>query len=207
MEQFPSNSRTSREQKEVPEEKKVLKLVETPVSRRKKTIGSRLRDLFEGNGVLDYVMNEVLVPAFKDTINDAVTSGMQRLVWGQNENQPRRGARTSAFGTPRHTNYSRYSTPSPVSNVRPLPRRPTGQNDFDDIVIATRVEAEKIINQLRYLISNYGHATVRDLLESVGETFHHTDERFGWTSLDMAGLRRVSNGYLLNLPPTEPLEY
>lgn len=215
MDQFPSNSRESKittTPPESPTEKNILKLVDTPVIRRKQTLGSRLRELlFDGNHVFDYVVQEVLVPAFKDTVSDAVSTAMERLVFGENSDRPRRSRssnRPSVFGGgPGHTNYNRYSSqPTVPNNVRTLPRRVREQNDFDDIIIATRLEAQRILDQMDKLIAKYGQVSVRDLYEMVGEQFHHTDNLFGWTDLSRAGMSRVSNGYLLNLPKTEALE-
>lgn len=216
MDAFPSNSHEQRvpraEEPKKPDLKVVEKVIEGSVVRRKKTLGARLREmLFDGReGVLEYVIQDVLVPAFKDTISDAVSTGVERLVFGEEaKTRPRRSSnRPSVFGNSgNHTNYTRYSSSSSrPDNVRQLPRRSRSSHEFDEIILATRVEAQNILDGLQKLINKYGMVSVRELYEMVGEPFHHTDERYGWTDLSDAGYKRVSNGFLLMLPKTEVLD-
>lgn len=213
MENYPSNSRESRDLRAVPdpEEKHFEKIVDTPPIRRKKTLGSRVRDLFfQGDNVFEYVVREVLVPAFKDTMSDAVSSTMERMLFGENgERRTRRTpSRSSAFGSPGHTNYTRYSSTSTSrENTRPIPVRNRVSNDFDELIFATKLEANRILDQMDEAIRKYGHVSVRDLYEMVGEQFHYTDEKYGWTDLRRASTRRIANGgYLLDLPKVEVLE-
>jgi hypothetical protein len=218
MEAFPSNSHEQRvpraeEPAKKPELKVVEKVIDGPVVRRKKSLGARIREmLFDGReGVLEYVIQDVLVPAFKDTISDAVSTGVERLVFGEDaKTRPRRSSnRSSVFGnnSGNHTNYTRYSSSSSrPDNVRQLPRRSRASHEFDEIILATRVEAENILNGLNKLVNRYGMVSVRELYEMVGEPFHHTDEKWGWTDLSDAGYKRVSNGFMLVLPRTEALD-
>lgn len=211
MESFPSNSR---ELRAVPDpedktEKKIEKLVDNPVARRKKTLGSRLRELmFNGDNIVEYVVQDVILPAFKETLTEAVGGALDRALFGENgDRRPRRSGRPSAFGGTAHTNYNRYSTPAPSRNapVRAIPSRRS--NDFEDIIFATKVEANRILDQMDRLVDKYGQVTARDVYEMVGESFHYTDEKYGWTDLSRASTRRLNNGgYLLVLPRIEVLE-
>ena len=87
-----------------------------------------------------------------------------------------------------------------------MSRRAKATHNFDEIILATRHEAEEVIDRLFDLISRYETATVADLYELVGEDRSYTDDKWGWTDIRGAGVQRVRNGYLLNLPRPEPLD-
>lgn len=211
MDEFPSNSQNPRPaQPEKPPEKVVTKIVEGTVSRRKKPLGARLREMFFADSevsVLDYVMGEVLVPAFKDMVTDAVSQGFERMIYGETRPGRRRpnSSSSGAFGSnPNRVDYSRYS--SSRRDDRPV-RRSRSSHEFDEIVLSSRSEAQDVIDSLINYIQKYGRTSVADLYELVGETPHHTDSKWGWTDLDDARVRRVGNdSYLLDLPKNEPID-
>jgi hypothetical protein len=213
MEAFPSNSR---EQKPVPEpneEKVVPKVVTGEATRRKKPISSRFREMFFGDdtkGVFDYVVGDVLVPALKDMIADSVSQGVERMVFGESRTASRRspGSRPGAFGNSNRTNYTNYSAPGQTRREEPvrMSRRTRAAHNFDDVILPSRAEAMRVLEELDVIIRKYEIATVRDLYEMTALEFHHTDEKWGWMDLQDAGVRRISNGYLLILPKPEPID-
>ena len=69
-----------------------------------------------------------------------------------------------------------------------------------DIVLASRSDAEAVLTQLRSLLNDYGVVTVSDLYDLVGVTSNFTDNKFGWTDLKTAVIKGVRTGYLLDLP-------
>ena len=87
-----------------------------------------------------------------------------------------------------------------------MSRRARGSHDFADIILATRVEAEEVIDKLFSLVSQYEQATVGDLYEMLGVERSFTDEKWGWDDLRGAGVSRISSGYLLDLPRPIPLD-
>jgi hypothetical protein len=215
MDSFPSNSHQSRTQPaEKAPEKVILRVVEGDVVRRKRPLGTRIREMFLGDdtkGVAEYVITDVLVPAWKDMVADAVSQGIERMIFGETRPPGRRGGtRSSTFNNNTgHVNYSRYGS---NSNRREDPRstgpsrRARATHDFDEIIIPTRREAEEVIEQLDIILEKYESVSVKDLYELVGVDSHYTDEKWGWTELRGASVSRISNGYLLNLPKTEPLD-
>jgi hypothetical protein len=214
MENFPSNSREPRvEVKEPTEEKRVQKVVEGSVVRRKKPIGRQFSEIFFGErakNVLEYVVMDVLIPAARDMVYDSFTQGVQRAIYGGNRPPMRSNTRQSAFGGGGNSQvpYNRYSTPTGPSRRderAPMSRRARTNHDFDEIVIPSRAEAEDVIDQMFQMLERYGQVSVKELYELVGENYHYTDEKWGWTDLRGAGVRRIADGYLLDLPRTEPL--
>lgn len=220
MENFPPNSQRSKaeagdkikSEPKTDEVKKVTKVVEGDVVRQKKPITRRLKDTFVGGdakAVWGFVVMDVLVPAGKDMIADAFSQGVERMIYGEARSVSRRtGARPG--GPSGYVSYDRYSR-GPVGSYRreeprEVSRRARASHDFDEIVLATRVEAETVIDRLFDLVSRYETATVADLYELVGVSGSYTDDKWGWTDIRGAGVDRVRNGYLLNLPKPSPLD-
>lgn len=211
MVNYPGNSRKARDEGKEPEKvKKVEKVISGDVTRRKKPWGRRFIETFVGGdnagGVLSYIIQDVLVPAAKDTITDVVTQGIERTLYGETRN---RGS-SRRLG-PSYTSYNRYSSVrSPLQRreePRPeMSRRARAIHDFDEIVLATRAEGEEVIDSMFEILKQYDAVTVSDLYELIGQSGNFTDEKFGWTDLRGAGVTRIKGGYLLNLPRTEALD-
>lgn len=219
MENYPNNSykaktaKPAKDEQEV-EPKKVEKVVAGEVVRRKKPLGKRFAETFIGGdakSVMGYVMMDVLLPAAKDTIADAVSQGIERMLFGEVRSTSRRtGVRPS--GSNGYVSYNRYTPNSSRipdhrrEDPRNASRRARNSHNFDEIILPTRVEAEEVIDNLFQLLSKYDQATVSDLYDLVGVTGDYTDEKWGWTDIRGAGVTRIRNGYLLDLPKPEPLD-
>jgi hypothetical protein len=87
-----------------------------------------------------------------------------------------------------------------------MSQRGRAKHDFDEIVLDQRAEAEEVIDRLYDVVSRYEQATVADLYDLVGLSSTHTDHKWGWTDLRGAGVSRIRDGYLLDLPDPEPLD-
>ncbi len=215
MEELPSNAHSARRQgSNDAGDKKIERVVVGPVSRRRKPLGARLREMFvAGNtdSVAQYVLFDVILPAAKDAIADAVSQGIEKMLFGEARSTSRRtGARPGSSG---YVSYNRYgpqqrnwSPTSPRDSQRQQTTRTRTNHNFDDVILATRAEAEEVVDNLFNLVNKYEQATVSDLCELVGIPSNFTDEKWGWTNIRGAGVTRVSNGYLLDLPRPEPLD-
>lgn len=211
MEEFPGNSRERKTGKGGPDKKeKVEPVVRGEVVRRKKPLGRRFAETFvqgDARSVWGYVMFDVLLPAAKDAMADAMSQGVEKMLFGEARSASRR---TGRHGAREHISYDRFAK----DRDRPLDRRDVSRerhsrrarHDFGEFVLKTRVEAEEVIDRLYDLISKYEAVTVADLYDLVGETSDATDVEWGWTELRGSGIQRVRDGYLLNLPRPEPLD-
>ena len=215
MDQFPSNSnfeQTRREPKvkaEAKPEKKVESVVTGRVLRKKTSLGRRFLNTFvagDGQGVWHYVLLDVVVPAVKDVIADAVSQGVERMIFGEARSTSRRtGQRPS--GSSGYVSYNRFSSPRRDTVSSPiLSRQARATHNFDEIILATRAEAGEVIDRLVELVAQYEQATLGDLYSLIGVTGEFTDEKWGWVDLETAGIRRVSGGYLLVLPRPQALD-
>ena len=216
-EEFPTNTHKAtkalpsvpKPAEETEDEKKIEKVIVTEVVRRKKPLSKRFAETFFGGdakGVMGFILADVLVPAVKDTIADAFSQGIERMLFGEARSTSRRtGARP---GTGSYVNYQRFGSTPQARREEPrnISRRARASHDFDEIVLATRVEAETVIDRMFDLVSQYGHASVSDLYDLVGITGSYTDAKWGWTDLRGATVGRVRNGYVLELPRTESID-
>ena len=208
MENYPGNSKNKREPV-TPEPKKLERVVTGGVIRKKPSLGKRFMETFVGGdakGVWLYVAYDVLIPAAKDMVSDAVSQGIERMLFGESV---RGGSRSrQGYGyNPTRVAYNKISSnryaPEPG---RQISRRGRASHNFEEIILETRAEAEGVIDQLFTLTEKYGRATVADLYELVGVTGEYTDNKYGWTDLRGAGATRVRNGYLIDIPRPELLD-
>lgn len=221
VDEFPGNSRRTLPAKSEPEkkvpEKNVEKVVTGEVVRRKQSLGKRIKGVFLGGdtqSVKDYVVLEVLVPALKDTIADAVTGGIERIVFGDNIRPGRRGG-GSRYGAPSNNfNYAGMSNRNAVAGGpfredprQQLSRRARTTHNFDEVIFPSRRDAEAVLSEMFELLDQFEVVTVSDFLELSGHSGNFTDHKFGWT--DLRGVqphRTRGGGFVLGLPPTEPID-
>lgn len=203
--EFPSNSEVSK--KGVPDGKNISPVVTGSAVRRKRSLRKQFKETFvsgDARTAIRYVLFDVLLPAAKDTVVEAGSQGIEKLIFGDSR---RRGSTPPQSGPYGHIAYNRYSSGSRYSGPeRAMSRRSRAQHNFDEIVLDERVEAEEVIDRLFDLVSRYEAATVADLYELVGLSSTHTDNKWGWTDLTGAGVTRVRGGYLLDLPEPESLD-
>lgn len=210
MEQFPSNSRRPVRGKDEP--KQVDRVTTGEVVRRKTPLSRRMsRNLIGGDAqsVWGYVFGDVLIPAARDMVADAVTGGVERMIFG--DSSPGR-ARRMKSGSAGHTSYNRYSSSTSTGRSgrdeprRDISRRARATHSFDEIILPNRVDAEEVIDRLYEMVEKYEVATVMDLYGLLGVASNYTDDKWGWTDLRNADVSRVKGGYLLNLPKPEPTD-
>jgi len=203
--EFPPNSDASR--RNVAEEKEINPVVKSGAVRRRKSLRRQFSETFvagDFRSATQYVVLDVLLPAAKDMILEAVNAGMEKLILGESR---RRGMRTPQSGPTGYVTYNRYSSPSRLTSPqRVLSRQARARHNFDEIVLEDRSEAEEVIDRLYDLVSRYESASVADLYELVGLASSHTDHKWGWSDLHGAGVSRIRGGYLLDLPEPEPLD-
>lgn len=77
-----------------------------------------------------------------------------------------------------------------------------------ELVYETRADAEKVLNGMSEIIDEYGFVTVADLYDISGlPGAYYTDSKIGWKgSIKESIIKRVRDGYIINLPEPEVLE-
>lgn len=208
--EFPGNSHRKRETP-ASNEKKIEVAIVGKATVRKKSLGKRMKEMFVGgdtDSVMNYLVADVIIPQIKDLLTEAVTQGIERLIHGDGRPAGRRGSRSS--GPTNYTNYSnRYSRPSSSPLSRPSDRPPTVRSHrIEDIILETRLDAQRVLDGLMEVAEKYDVVTVADLYGSVEWSATHTDGKWGWNEEDLekAHVRRIREGYLLDLPQPEYID-
>ncbi|QAU06761.1 hypothetical protein SEA_AFLAC_56 [Gordonia phage Aflac] len=214
---YPSNSRSAQTKKVAQQaepkaqveksEKKIEQITVNSVVRRKKPLGKRFAESFMGGdaqSVGAYIVADVLLPAAKDMVADAVSQGIEKMLFGEARAPRSRGAvgNRGIGGSTSHVSYNRYSGNSQTrpQGPKPVSARARATHDFDEIILSTRAEADEVLDNLFNLVSEYDFATVADLYGMVGVTGSYTDEKWGWSDIRGTSVTRVKGGYLLDLP-------
>ena len=156
-----------------------------------------------------YVLFDVVIPAAKDMLYEAVMQGFSRRLFS--DNRPTRFGGAATRSTSLRTNYNKVSTgtTTPWTNKAPsndMSYKARATHDFSELIIEDRGEAEGILDQLGTFIREYQVATLADLLTMCGKTSTFTDLKWGWDDIRGASIRRVAGGYLLDLPRPIPLD-
>lgn len=211
--EFPGNSKHSNPPTPSKDPKKVESVVSGEATARKRSLGKRLKDVFIGGDsktVVHYVMMDVLIPQLKDMITEAASQGFEKMIYGESRPSRRMGPRPGGSG-PSPTNYTRYAVRgnNPIGRFEREGRQPTASmrtQEIDDILLATRVEADTVLEHMYDLLKEYETVSVADLRSLVGWSSSHVDLKWGWTDLHGSGIQRVRDGYILNLPRPQSLE-
>lgn len=189
-----------------PEKKKIEKVALTgKVVARKKPLGMRMKEVVFGgelNSAARYIGAEVLLPAFRNLLVDATTKGIERMVYGD-----------SAYSRPRTTEYKpRVTYNSPINRGQPrvnLPDQPSraqrARHDDTELIFGSRVDAELVLERMEDIIEQFQVASKADLNEIVGLPTTHVDNKWGWENLRYAEIRQTRDGFVLNLPPEQPV--
>lgn len=218
--QFPGNSNTQQPPAAAPAKKKVQKVVTGQVVQRKKPVGRRIKEFFfhgeDTKSVLSHVFHEVLVPAAKDAAYNAGDQALQRKLYG--EFRARRGPVVpgGVFGNVTYNAYNRFAGGGVPSTLRPDPRAQVQQQmplnrgraqrrDIGELIFGSRAEATEVLDQMIAIIAQFQVVSLSDLWDMIGHTGEFTDEKWGWSDLMGADIQRSGDGYILLLPPLQPL--
>lgn len=169
---------------------------------KSKSKARQIAEIFVGGDLketAEHVRDDVAIPALKNFLYDSLSEGLQRLLWGETKNDRRRNST--------HRDYVGYSRrarePRPTQHTATRYSRAT--QDFDDIVLATRTEAESVLSRMYDLVERYNMVTVAEFYSLVGISAEFTDENWGWRDLRSANIQHIRDGFRINLPKPEEL--
>lgn len=195
---------------DVPQGKKKLKrVVHGRLLRKKRSLGKSLMQTFFGEdtkSVGSYILWDVLIPAAKNTIQEMVGSGVEMLLFGEARGSRRRDRDRGRSSTVSYNSFY-HKDRERNESVRDHRRyaRPSSRYDFDEIIFENGEEAADVLGNMEDLIRDYEQASVADFYELAGlPDAQFTDEKWGWTDLARTRVRRVRNGYIIDLP--RPIE-
>ena len=186
---YQSNSHKSKEEKE---QKINEKIVSGKVQVKKRSeINKFLRMFFpdDSRDIKDIILMDIFIPATKKIISDAINT----ILYGDS--------------APKNNNTSRVSYSSYYNNDSNRKNNSARRrfDNFDDIILESRGETEKVLARMEEYIRSYGMVSVSELYDFMGITSDYTTTRYGWTNLDSARIERVFEGYKLVLPKALPI--
>lgn len=207
--EFPSNSKSPQTRGE----KKIDPIVVNEVVSRKKPLGKRLKELLIGGDsrtAWQYVFGEVIIPQAKDMLAEAMTQGFERLIYGDSRGSSRSYRRPGGptVGRTNYTNYAQRGN-NPVGRAMRDDHGPNASmrtRSTDEIIFATRPEAEAVLDKMYDLLNQYEMVSQADLHSMLKWPSTYTDQKWGWVDLKGSHIQRVNRGYALNLPQPESLD-
>lgn len=180
-----------------PEEKKVEKVVSGKVTAKPKSGLAKFVETFfaeDLSKVKDYIVKDVIIPTAKDTLWTIIARGSERFIFGENGHSPK----NSKLPFINYNNLFKSNTPAPQSSGSSN----SSQYSVDHIILEDRGDAEKVLAAMHGHINEFGEVSISTLYELIGEPIgDFMSTRWGWRSLNTAGIMRTSSGgYKLELP-------
>lgn len=196
LDEFPSNSHKSKEVKKKTEIVETKKIIKGNVRKRKPSLGKKMKDEFistDSQSVLSYLLEDVFIPAAKETIANLVSGGIDMILFGGGGDH----SRSRSGGSKSRVSYESYYE---RKNDRYSSRSRRSTQYMDDIIFDNRTEAEDVLSALLDDIDEYGITTVGNFYDLVGERTNPSDFKWGWETLRSASVDRVREGYIIRLP-------
>ena len=205
---YPSNSNKKPKSDKKPE---ITKVIEGTAIARKKPTRSKFKEVFFGGefkGAARYILADVLLPAARNLLVDMTTKGIETVVYGDRQRNSRR-----PDYSPRVSYNRPVNTRGQEPRDRPFmpgqrtnnPYRQETRQQSSDIILATREEADKVLERMIDIVDLYDVVSLADLYDLVGLASTHTDNKWGWTYLNNGIVSQVREGFLLQLPPMEAI--
>lgn len=205
MDDYKPNSHKYKEeqkQKALEEKKRVEKITTGKVTVKKKgemsKFAGKIISQEDVGNIRSYLIDDVIIPTIKNTIWDAFTNSLDMVLFGGTG----RGKKKSSANKISYRDY--YDKRDD--------RRRYGQSrvnslyDLDDIVLESRGEAERVLDQMSELIDTYKFVRVSDLYDLIGESCDYTANNYGWSNLRNADVIHTRDGYKLKLPRALPID-
>lgn len=216
MTEYQTNSNKSKEEKPRP----VLEPIVTgPVIQKEKNNWAKFKHIFFGGDFKSsatHVVGDVFWPALRQLAFDVIMEGTKGVLFGESGYRRR--------GPIDYGSRYQYNTPSQlprdprtqsrvvsqlsarIPDQRPHRAVPAGpRREMNQIILYSKSEAENVLERLTDIIDQYETVSVADLYQLLEIETSPIDNKWGWTYLHNTEIRQVREGYLLDLPPVEPL--
>lgn len=188
---------------------KLQKVVQVKPTKVKRNLFGRLVNGIMGPeglpGIGSYVNDEIIKPAVKNIIYDAITSGLSKALHMDHKVYRPQGSRGP------YRPETDYRTRPNGSNRNQMPhdeRRPVrpSRHGVDEYVIETRDAASEVLVALTEAADMYDNVSIADYYDLIGVPSQFTDEKYGWT-IDSISDATISvargGGYIIKFPPVD----
>ena len=180
------------------EERQIKKVVQGTAKTRKKSGIHNLTEVFvseDAGNVKSYLREDVLIPGIRKILYTIISEGAHMIFLGG------AGAR-KGVGSSKISYRDFYEQKDVVRR----PETTRNRFDHDDILFDSRGDAEAVLDEMIEVIGKYGLVTVADMYDMAQLSQPYTSNRYGWTNLSSAEVKRVGGGYILDLPKAKPIE-
>ena len=189
----------------------------TGVVSTKKSLWDKFKDAFISDDIKDvktYIIWDVGIPTIKNTILGSI-----EMIFFDGDSRSRRG-----YGR-EPVSYNSYYKSEYNGNRRSVRRREREDDrgrryeasnekvDYRNIVLRDRRDAEEVVDYLQNHIKECDQVSIADFIDHLGEMFsdfkatsNYVDNNWGWVDERDIGIRRVSNGYLIDVEEAHYLD-
>lgn len=183
-------------------EKRLEKVVTGTAKTRKKSEMRKFADVFiseDVTNVKSYIIMDILIPTIKNTISEVVKNSIDILLFGESRRSDRRSVASKV-------SYSRYYNEANDRRDQMSVRTRNGF-DYDDIVFASRGDAEAVLSAMEDALDQFSMVSVGDLYDLAEiSTTNYAVNKYGWTDLRSAEVVRLRSGeYVIKLPRALPI--
>lgn len=177
---LPSNNQTAPNRREEPQ------AVARGNRKRKSGALRAFADLTNG------LFEEIIKPALKGILVDAITTGATRAITGEPQSYDRRGGGRS------HRSYHTMHRPTRRQ------AQPVEEEIFEDVFFRTWSEADQVLSKMTLYLNQYGTVLVSDYYAFSGISSPYSARSYGWMDLSRVGIENAGgNEYVIGLPEPE----
>lgn len=199
MDYYKGNSHKLKNERSIDADRKISKVVTTDGIKKNPGAGKKIIDMFikeDLTSIKEYAIWDVWVPAIKSGIRESLI-GTVEAIFGRGAGP---STRSSGFGGS-YTNYSSSPRTRSYEDRRADQLRSRSLYGFDDVILATKIDAEDVLKAINETVETYGTVSVADYYQMVGVAHEYTDTKYGWIDIIPNRIVRVRDGgYSLNLP-------
>jgi len=193
--------------------RKVLKTAGARPRVRKKTFLQRIGETVgtNSNSIGYYLIWDIIVPAAKSMINDAVIGGVEMALFGENSGRGssrhrRRNESIVSYGSFFEDRQPRSRSRRRSSSRRDYVRVPPYHNRLEGISFERRGDAEAALDALIDVLEKYEVVSIADFYEiaDIATLSNFTDQDWGWDNLSSASVIHTRDGFIIDFP--DPIE-
>lgn len=191
---------------------------------KEKKFTEKLQDAFIAesvDNVKEYLIEEKIVPELKEFFLDMLFDGLSMLLGTKRRGGSYNRTDYSTISTSGGTRYHYASSSNYYKRQPPVQENRGGKSESDDpceVIFKIGIgesasdaknTAIEVLSNLRDAAEEYDHASVADLYELSGiSPKSFTDNNYGWgpEHLGQAVIKRVREGYALELPHPIPID-
>ena len=200
MAEYTNNSFKAKEEKKERTEKQAV-VSKTPKTRKKSEIRKAAGLLIseDASTVKDHLFQDVLIPTARDLIVHIIEDTVNIIFYGSTRQKSGSGGRIGYA--------SRFDEVRDPRDRDRDKRRDRTAIEYDDIIFDNRGDAEAVLANMDACLEQYGVVTVLDLFDFAGVTTHnYMADRYGWKNLSTAEVRRIRDGFIIDLPRAFPID-